>query len=81
VWQACEGEPAVGEPHALGIVRQDLIGCLNHHAFVFGNGLTPRLLDALLENEFMNLCHVGTVTVGEGRRKFGNYVRKLLEGI
>ena len=84
VWlmrQAGKGETAIGEAHLLGIVAENLVCRLDHHALVFGRGLAARFLNAMLHDELVNLGHIGTVPTVCLVRKFGTYVRELLEGI
>ena len=54
-------EAAVCEPHPFGVIAQDLVSCLNDHAFVFGRGCSAHFLNAMLDYELMNLGHVTTL--------------------
>ena len=56
-----QGKAAVGKAHPLGIVREHLVCRFNHHTFMFGDGLSARLLNAVLDDELVNFSHVGTV--------------------
>jgi hypothetical protein len=49
------GRNRAGEP--LGIVGKHLVGSLDHLPLVFGRRLPARFLNAILEDELMNLCH------------------------
>ena len=57
--EARQRKPAVGESHLFGIIAQDLISSLDYQAFVFGHGLATRFLDAILDDELVDLSHVG----------------------
>jgi hypothetical protein len=47
---------------------------------VFGQRLSARFLDAILDDELVNLGHSGTVAAGVDVGKFGLGSRKLFEG-
>ena len=60
--QAGQGETAVGEAHPLGVVAESTWYAASiTMPFVLGDGLPARFLDAMLQDELMNLGHVGTV--------------------
>jgi hypothetical protein len=55
--QACQRKTAVGEAHPLGVVGKHLVGRFNHLPFVLGRGLPARFLNAILQDELMDLGH------------------------
>ena len=77
-WQALKRKAAVCVTDPFGIVREHLVGSLNYLSFVFGHGLSPRLFDAILDDELMNLRHMRIVADRGANRKCGLYLRKLL---
>ena len=78
--EGCQGETGIGEADPFGVVAENLIGCLDHLALVFSQRLSARFLDAILDDELVNLGHVGTVTAGIDVGNFGLGSRKLFEG-
>ena len=61
VGQTCQGEAGIGEADLLGVLAENLIGGLDHLALVLSQGLSACFLDAMLDDELVNLGHVGTM--------------------
>ena len=78
--KGCQGKAGIREADLFGVVAENLIGCLDHLALVFSQRLSARFLDAILDDELVNLGHVGTVTAGVDVGKLGLGSRKLFEG-
>jgi hypothetical protein len=47
---------------------------------MLGHGLSTGLFNAILDDEFMNLSHIGTVPITWAYRNLGVCSRELLEG-
>ena len=60
VGQRGQGETGVGEPNLFGIIAEDLVCRFNYLPFVFGQRLSARFLNAILDNESVDLSHVAT---------------------
>src|SRR3954447_25311478 len=56
--QGGEGKAAVGETHPFGIVTENPVGDLDDIALMLADGLPAGFLDALLQNEPMDLRHI-----------------------
>ena len=68
--EGCQGKTGIREADLFGVVAENLIGCLDHLALVFGQRLSARFLDAILDDELVNLGHIGTVAAGIDVGKF-----------
>lgn len=73
MWQAGERKAAVGKTHPFRIVAKHPVGGLDNGALVLGDGLPTGLLDAVHEDELMNLGHGNTVPLRNAPRNGGLY--------